>query len=1417
MSRRWTIVRWRVRRYVASAGVTALAWACMGGLAAAAYCSDKMVPPADEPAIPQLAGDVKERVEALAERLRAYRREGDFENAHAEARAIWQIHSAIQGPTWWETVEWGHLAGSLEQITRLPADDQCRLADSYARDERVSELLQRREFREAIGAMQQTLEDRRAILGADHLEIAHTLNRLGTVHVEASGFADAEASYRSAIDLYRNSFGVEHPCMAASLHGLAAAVLSWRREDDGVTAEVLTYLEEALSIYRAALGSSHKNVATTLRLVASCQRDQERFELAERNLRAALAILRSEAVGDDQSISLTLANLANLIEARGRKEEAMAMVREELELRQRKIGGGELSIARLQLTLALFHDRRGEHDMARPMYKGSLEALQRALPPDHIRIGLSRMSYGFFLHRVGRFVEAEEHLRAAVPILHARYGDHHWRCAMLLSRLAVSVADKGDYVEAERLFLEARNVYRHVADEHDRYRLANLSQLAHLYAGTGNYAAAEVLLRQVFTVTRNELGESHDRFAKASKGLAELLLRKGRFREAEEALKQAIDTFRRAYGPGDHTDVASASIVLAEALTARGDVEGAERTAREALRIFDATHDERHSSRLVYMGTLAGILIAAKKPAEAEVVARRTLRFAVDTYGGGHPAVARASLTLAEALEAGARFREAESTFREALRLARESMGDRHTATARALHRLARLLSRHGRYDAAEPLYYEALTIAEQKRSRIVGDERARAAYAGALDLKTLSNELAHLMIRIADSDAALTILERGRGRALLDLLTRADQDLAARLRDVGDAQRACELEKALQEEAEALSAMRVAEARLRVAHESARGRPSPADPVYEERAGAAVAARKAHGDAEAAVFVLLREAWPDARPLASGEVRAALRTGDLMAIFSETEDAVSLLLVPPLEQGEPVGTFVANDPSDVEKLRELVTIAVRGLASGRAPEGMEDPSASARVELFERLFPEPIRERILGCRRLIIVPDGVMRQIPMESLLVESGAAGTSRPALLLDARPAIVYADSATIYANRCQVGRSGRPLDRAPAASALVVGGPDFGRSGGGPDYPQLGLAVSSVESGGNADRADLRRGDVVTAYGGKVVARPTELVAAMDDGARESEPGGQETGPEIVVEFWRGGSVRRTLVDRGALGLKFTAGSPAAALAVQRTASRSVAEGAAEVDALDQVRLYGGDLPPLDGARHEAKALAELFAAAGGYADMLVGREATIANVEASAPRKRYVHFATHGIVGSEANPYHASLALTQPETLTPHDIGFLSLDHLVREWRGKLTACELVVLSACETTKGVETGDSIIALPWGFMYAGAPSVVASLWKVDDTATTLLMKRFYGNLLGQYSEQRGTFRAGNAMPKAEALREAKCWLRTVPRSAAAREKMRGGLATKAATTVSTDPDGTFADPYYWAAFVLLGDPN
>jgi CHAT domain-containing protein len=414
-------------------------------------------------------------------------------------------------------------------------------------------------------------------------------------------------------------------------------------------------------------------------------------------------------------------------------------------------------------------------------------------------------------------------------------------------------------------------------------------------------------------------------------------------------------------------------------------------------------------------------------------------------------------------------------------------------------------------------------------------------------------------------------------------------------------------------------------------------------------------------------------------------------------------------------------GAILVANPKAIKLSRDLADRVKRSLSvpSGGSPDGYD---VAAAQELSARLLPERVRKGALAAKRIVVVPDGPLTEIPFDVLLQNSGGQSGENPAICGET----VYSNSATMYINRREARR--RQSEQGPGkkeSTAVILGDPIFSR----PDPSQTGGSSRSVEE-----------------------------------------------------RVWK-------------------------------------------VSALDQVRLFGGALRDLPGTRQEIQAIARLFADAGGPATVLAGDEATIGRLEAEIEGKRFIHLATHGLTGSRDRPYDACLALTRPEIPMPEDIGFLTLDHLIRKWRGKLKDCELVVLSACDTQHGVKIGGSVMALPWGFMYAGAPTVIASLWKVDDTAAALLMMRFYENLLGQHEESRRGIAAGQRMPKGEALCEAKIWLKnlTCEEILEQIDKLpegvnRGAIRERISTAEGADlAYHPYAAPYFWAAFILIGDPE
>jgi CHAT domain-containing protein len=189
----------------------------------------------------------------------------------------------------------------------------------------------------------------------------------------------------------------------------------------------------------------------------------------------------------------------------------------------------------------------------------------------------------------------------------------------------------------------------------------------------------------------------------------------------------------------------------------------------------------------------------------------------------------------------------------------------------------------------------------------------------------------------------------------------------------------------------------------------------------------------------------------------------------------------------------------------------------------------------------------------------------------------------------------------------------------------------------------------------------------------------------------------------------------------------------------------------------------------DFRPLPYSRQEVREIARLFPKE--KVDVLVG-EAASEDAFKALPLQDYriIHLACHGLL-DEDHPLRSALVLS---VARGHgNDGFLEM----REIYGLFTAADLIVLSACRTARGLlERAEGPMGIARSFFFAGARSVLASLWPINDKPAVVFMREFYGNLL-----------AGRTAK--EALRLAKLTLLRSP----------------------------WSHPYYWASFVLIGDPG
>jgi CHAT domain-containing protein len=193
--------------------------------------------------------------------------------------------------------------------------------------------------------------------------------------------------------------------------------------------------------------------------------------------------------------------------------------------------------------------------------------------------------------------------------------------------------------------------------------------------------------------------------------------------------------------------------------------------------------------------------------------------------------------------------------------------------------------------------------------------------------------------------------------------------------------------------------------------------------------------------------------------------------------------------------------------------------------------------------------------------------------------------------------------------------------------------------------------------------------------------------------------------------------------------------------------------------------------GNPLSRLPFTRDEAKAILSV-ASPGSTMTATDFKASRLTAIDPQLSQYRIVHFATHALLNAQRPELSGVVFSLVDEKGLPQD-GFVRLNEI---YNLNLPA-DLVVLSACQTALGKDVnGEGLVGLTRGFMYSGAPRVMASLWNINDSVTADMMKRFYREMLTK-----------GASPAA-ALRESQLQM--------LRQKQR-------------------ATPYYWSAFVLQGE--
>jgi CHAT domain-containing protein/Tfp pilus assembly protein PilF len=235
----------------------------------------------------------------------------------------------------------------------------------------------------------------------EHPHVVTGLNNLAELYIAFGDYLKAEPLYKRALGIHEKTYGLEHPKVATSLNNLGLLYYSL---GDYSKAEPL--FKRALAIWEKTLGPDHPDVATSLNNVGVVYVELGEYRKAERLHKHALTIDEKAYGRDHRNVARDLNNLAELYRELGAHQKAEPFYKRALTIHEKTYGLEHPKVATSLNNLGLLYYSLGDYSKAEPLFKRALAIWEKTLGPDHPDVALSRNNLGYFYLADGSFHNA---------------------------------------------------------------------------------------------------------------------------------------------------------------------------------------------------------------------------------------------------------------------------------------------------------------------------------------------------------------------------------------------------------------------------------------------------------------------------------------------------------------------------------------------------------------------------------------------------------------------------------------------------------------------------------------------------------------------------------------------------------------------------------------------------------------------------------------------------------------------------------------------------------------------------------------------------------------------------------------------------------------------------------------------------
>ena len=1143
---------------------------------------------------------------------------------------------------------------------------------------------------------------------------------------------------------FSDSISKSYDAVLLSIESIAHSAL-------GNHKKALGYGEKASIVFKSLYGENHPNYATSLNNLSGLY-----FKLGDTNNAIEVTTkamnIYKQVLGENHPYYATaLGNLAKYYAGLRDYSKAVEIGIKAMNIQKQTLGENHPDYACSLNNLAQYYSNLGEYGKAIEIGIKAMNIRKRTLGENHPDYATTLYNLANYYDDLGNYSKAVEIGTMAVDVLKQALGEKHPDYANSLSNLALFCYKSGEYNKAIETGTLAINLYKQTLGENHPYYASALAILAMYYAGLGDYNEAVGIGTKATNILKHSLGENHPDFATSLNSLAGYYSNLGDYSKALEIGTQAMNIRKKTLGE-NHPAYANSLINLAYCYADLGDYNKAIEIGTKATDILKHTLGENHPDYVIALGNLANYYAGLGNYNEAIEIGTMAMNIQKKILGERHPDYATTLINLAECYASLGGYSKAIEIEIQVINIQKQTLGEKHPNYATALNNLATNYASLGDYNKAVELGTKAMEI----QRKTLGENHP--------DYATSLNNLASLYSDLGDYNKAIEI-----GTKATDILKHAlgenHPDYALSLSNLASYN----------------YRYRNYQEAYRLQSKSIRTRKHIVLSMFK---GATSRTRQTFWNKNNADFTYF--------PSFCLKAHDQERNGELYdysALFTK-----GLLL-----NAETNARDVIFESGNTALVKQF------------------DALQSVRI-MINKQYEKPIAERTLNCDSLENVAELMERE-----LIKSSKAYGDFTRSLTItwkDVQNELADGDVAIEFISTPFLDNDSVMY----IALALKKGYPEPKLI---PLFEERTLKELSNDNPNDAQQLfHLVWNPLLSELEG------TRNVYFSPSGALYNV--GIENLPISVAErmsdrynMYRLSSTRLLALHPHSTSERKAAlfGGLDYEMSPQDVASNNL-KNAYHSEFIAQNRDASADFMERGGfgalpfSLKEVKSASKLLEANGYECHLFEGKDGTEEAFKSLSGKKvKVVHLSTHGafVPKKEAkntkqkNNFRfiqfddaAPQAQEEDQSLTRSflvmaggnmlknydsipegiDDGILTAQEIAHT---DLRGCDLVVLSACETALGDITNEGVMGLQRGFKKAGANTILMSLWKVDDQASSLLLTKFYENLLSK------------KMPKIDALKKAQDYVRNYE------------------IEVEGKKEKIFSDPKFWTSFILLDGLN